>query len=127
MYDHEERPPEGVYYFRIFAVFVAFFALMAILGGLYFMFVPLFAGKGTTGSAAVGSWVMGIIYGGLGVLTFVPSMISLFGGRRPWVHTLGTVLLGLTMTQACCLLPLLVPLLIVWLKPETRRWYGMAN
>jgi hypothetical protein len=120
-YMQPERVPEGVTYFRIYAVIMVVLNAFVALAGLVLMFMPLFAPKASPGDTE--AWIMGLLYGGLGTVFAVPFMIALFGGRKPWVHTLGTVMIALAMTQICCL-PVLIPLLITWLKPETRRWYG---
>lgn len=121
-YIHDERAPDGVIYFRIYAgVMVVIYALVALFG-LFMMFVPLFSPP-TSSSGTTELWIVGLLYGGIGIVFFIPWVIALFGGRKPWVHTLGTVMIALGMTQICCL-PILIPLLITWLKPETKRWYG---
>jgi hypothetical protein len=122
-YPTEEHAPEGVIYFRIFgAVFVLITGALALLGGG--MMVSPFLVRGAPASD-LGPYVRGLLYGGLGLSCFVPTLIALFGGRRPWVHTLGTVVIGVAMFNLCCI-PVLIPLLVVWLKVETRRWYGAS-
>jgi hypothetical protein len=120
----DAKPPEGVYYFRVYAgVMAAIYGILAIVG-LVMMAAPLFArGAFTSPGADLGSWVVGFIYGGIGTVLCVAFLIALFGGRRPWVHTMGTVLIALTMTSICCL-PITIPLLIQWMKPETKQWYN---
>jgi hypothetical protein len=120
-YMNDERPPEGVYYFRIYGGFMTVLSALATLVGLVMMFMPLFV-RSATGTDP-GTWLVGLVYGGVGIAFFVPWVIALFGDRKPWVHTLGTVMIALGMTQLCCL-PIQIPLLIAWLKPETKRWYS---
>lgn len=125
-YAADERPPEGVYYFRIYAAVTAFFYGALALLGIGMMTMPLFSSKAPTGSgppAELGMWVAGLMYAGIGAVFAAPAVIALFGGRRPWVHTLGTVVIGLGMMSICCV-PILIPVLIHWMKPETRAWYG---
>jgi len=121
----EERPPEAVYYFRIYAVLMVLFLMLLSGYGLYLMLSPIM--NGSTGSAATGEWVIGLI---LFMFTFcflVPHVIALFGGRRRWVYTLSMILIGLNLLTGnfCCML-VTVPLLIYWMKPETKRWYGAS-
>ena len=37
----------------------------------------------------------------------------------------GIILIGLNMLWNTCCLPITIPLLVVWMKPETKRWYGV--
>ena len=43
--------------------------------------------------------------------------------NKPWVWTYGIVAIAIGMTSACCL-PACIPLLIYWMKPETKRYFG---
>jgi hypothetical protein len=121
-YMHEERPPEGVYYFRIYGGLMTLTSAASAIFGLVMVTLPIFDPARGHG-AATESWVIGVAYGVFGAAFFVPWLLALFGGRKPWVHTLGLVLIALGMTQLCCL-PIQIPLLLTWLKPETKRWYG---
>ena len=118
-YAHQDGPPEAILYFRIYAGFIAFCGVATMLFGLYF------AIDGALGSSAARhddlAW-MGLVYAVSGAFFSVPYLVGLLAGRRPWVHTLGTVLIVLTMATTCCL-PFAVLLLIVWIKPEVKRWY----
>jgi hypothetical protein len=119
----DARPPDGVYYFRIYAGIMAFsYACLAIFG-LVTMVSPLFAGPASaTSSADMDQWFVGFFCVGIGTALCTAFLVALFGGRRSWVHTMGTLLIGLGMMSGCCL-PLTIPLLIQWLKPETKQWY----
>jgi hypothetical protein len=119
----EERPPEAVYYFRIYAALVIL-NLLALFGwGLYLMLDPIMRG-GVSGSSATGEWVIGLVLVVVGLVPLVPHGIALFGGRRKWVYTLALVLIGINMLWVTCCLPITIPMLIYWMKPETKRWYG---
>jgi hypothetical protein len=118
----EDRPPEAVYYFRIYAV-VMLLMLLGVFGvGLYGMVGPLL--RGSSGPAATGEWVFGLFATGISFLIMVPHAIVLFAGRARWAYTLGIVLIGLNMLWNTCCLPITIPLLIAWMKPETKRWFG---
>lgn len=45
--------------------------------------------------------------------------------RKPWVWIYGMVLICIGMTSACCL-PASIPLLIFWIKPETKIFFGRS-
>jgi hypothetical protein len=122
----EERPPEAVYYFRIYAV-VMILSLLGIFGlGLWIMLEPMMRHSGPGSMVRPGEWIVGIIMTVMSGFFILPHAIALFGGRAKWVYTLSVVLIGLSMLWNSCCLPVTIPLLVVWLKPETKRWYGVA-
>jgi hypothetical protein len=119
----EERPPEAVYYFRIYAI-VMLLSLLGFFGfGLWLMLEPLMRGGGATVNP--GEWVVGLFFAGIAGLFVIPHAIVLFAGRAKWAYTLAVVLIGLSMLWNTCCLPITIPLLIVWMKPETKKWYGI--
>lgn len=67
-----------------------------------------------------------IIFGALS-LTSVPFAVfygaAPFLPNRPWAWTYGVVAIAIGMTSACCL-PACVPLLIYWMKPEVKMYFG---
>jgi hypothetical protein len=122
---HQDGPPEGVYYFRIFGALMALLSAAVIVGGMAIILSPILnPTPGPMSPGASSAIVGGIVYVVFGTIAFVPFMIALFGGRRRWVHTLGTILVAFSMLFFCCVIPVGIPLLIVWQKPETKRWFG---
>jgi hypothetical protein len=120
----EDRPPEAVYYFRIYAVIMLLMLLACFGLGLYWMLGPLM--RGLSGPSATGEWIAGLFMSGISFLIMVPHAIVLFAGRARWAYTLGIILIGLNMLWNTCCLPITIPLLIAWMKPETKRWFGVA-
>lgn len=59
------------------------------------------------------------------VFIFLAFLYSIgpFLPRRPWVWVYHLVLICFTMTSCCCI-PLAIPLLIFWIKPETRAFFS---
>ena len=59
----------------------------------------------------------------VGLVLGVAFGLAPFLPRRPgaWVYDLVLIALGLT---SACLWPMTIPLLIFWIKPETKRWFG---
>lgn len=119
----EERPPEAVYYFRIYAVVMLLSLLGIFAFGLWLMLEPMMKYGGVP--PRPGEWIWGFILTILSGVFLVPHAIAIFAGRGRWVYTLAVVLIGMSMLWNCCCLPVTIPLLVVWLKPETKRWYGM--
>lgn len=70
------------------------------------------------GFAAVFSIVLGLVFAaGFAAGPFLP--------RKPWAWIYGMVLISIGMTSACCL-PASIPLLIFWIKPETKIFFGRS-
>lgn len=68
--------------------------------------------------------VMGFIFIGMGVVLFAIYGAAPFLPRRKWAWIVGLVLIVFSMSGACCL-PAAIPLLIFWIKPENKVFYGM--
>lgn len=122
----QDGTPEGVYYFRIYGALMCLIALAVIVSGMGVMLNPLLsAPPGPMPPSAVSTVVGGIVYTGMGLAALIPFLIALFGGRRRWIHTLALILVALSMMTTCCL-PIGIPLLIVWQKPETKNWFNVG-
>lgn len=67
--------------------------------------------------------IMGIVFLVLGVPLFFISIVPVFLPPKPWVWLYILIMIGLGMTSFC-FLPVCIPLLIFWLKPEVKRYYG---
>lgn len=68
-------------------------------------------------------FITGIVYFVVGVALIIPFGYALFLPRRRWAWVYGIVLIALGMSS-CCFLPVTIPLLIFWLKPETKAIFG---
>jgi hypothetical protein len=60
-----------------------------------------------------------------GFTFLVLSLLPLFLRPRPWVWIYDLVIICVGMTSAC-FLPACIPLLIFWLKPETKAYFGRS-
>jgi membrane-bound metal-dependent hydrolase YbcI (DUF457 family) len=67
--------------------------------------------------------LMGAVILTVGLVFFVPYGMAPFLPRKRWVWVFGLVLICLGLSSACCL-PACIPLLIFWLKPEMKAFYG---
>jgi hypothetical protein len=68
---------------------------------------------------------LGIVFIGLGLPFLGAFAVAPFLPTRPWVWIYHLVLIAIGMTSACCL-PACVPLLIYWIRPETKAYYGRS-
>jgi hypothetical protein len=121
-----ERAPDGVLYFRIYAGLLSVVSGFMVVAGGGMLVAPLVLDPAAVTSAGAEPYfyLAAIVYGAVGLVFLLPALVALFGGRKPWVHTVGTLVIGLGMVWMCSL-PILVPLLIVWQRAETKRWYGI--
>jgi drug/metabolite transporter (DMT)-like permease len=67
--------------------------------------------------------VMGVVFIVMGLALTVPFAIGPFLPRKPGAWVFGLVLICLGLTSVCCL-PATIPLLIHWIKPETKNYFG---
>lgn len=67
--------------------------------------------------------VYGVVLVVMGAVLHTVYMTAFFLPRRPWAWIVHLVLISLGLTS-CCTLPASIPLLVFWLKPETRLWFG---
>ena len=67
--------------------------------------------------------VIGVIYAIMGLVFAIVFAVGLFLPRKPWGWIMGIVLIALGMTSVCCL-PATIPLLIFWLKPDAKAYFG---
>ena len=114
---NRETPP--VYkWFVVYCILMAFVYLMATLMGIVFIFIEPHGEMSPTEAK-----IMGPVVFILGLVFFVPFLSAPFLPRKPWVWVFGLVLICIGLTSTCCL-PASIPLLIFWLKPEMKAFYG---
>lgn len=107
--------------YKWYVVYCVFMALM--YGALAVMgFVFLSVGPDPEMSEAE-QRVMGVVFLLMGLVFALPYAVAPFLPRASWVWVFGLVLICIGLSSACCL-PACVPLLIFWLKPEMKEFYG---
>lgn len=124
MLNPNPQPPKP----PVWGWYVAYCVAMAIM---WFMFVPLglafiFSEPPNREMSPQEAQVIGLIFIGLGVALMVPYLAAPFLPRRRWAWVLGIVLIALSMSGTCCL-PAAIPLLIYWVKPETKMFFGVGR
>ncbi len=67
--------------------------------------------------------IMGIIYAILGAVFLLIFTVALFLPPKPYNWIVGIVMIAIGMTS-CCFVPFLIPLMIYWVKPETKAFFG---
>lgn len=113
--------PEVVSWFKVYA------AAMALLYALVLLFAAavILMGVFAEDIDPVEMAFLGVIMGGLGFVLMVAFAAALFLPQRPWVWVYDLVLIAIGLTS-CVTMIATIPLLIYWIKPETRAWFGRA-
>lgn len=101
---------------------------LAVIGGLYFLFSVLGIVMATFASRIPDqnpeqALITGIAYAVVGAVFFLLYMVALALPPKPYNWIVGIVMIAIGMTS-CCLWPAVIPLLIYWVKPETRKFFG---
>ena len=70
-------------------------------------------------------YINGIILAVIGLPLAIACGLPLCFPRKRWVWIYNIVIIAIGLTSCCCI-PVCVPLLIFWLKPATKVWYGRS-
>ncbi len=123
--DGAPLPPDELPVWPWYVTYCIFMALVYLacigLGGLLLVVDP---------SDIDADRVEAIIYGVMLIVVSLPLMVGFaaapFLPRKGWAWIAGLLLIGLGMTSCCCL-PACLPLLLQWIKPETKAWFGYTG
>jgi len=126
---HPQIYPEGVPkppvlpWYRAYCGFMAFLytgITVAVIIGLFVDFQPHLEKEG------IPLWgfylYIGVIFGVTGVLA-AGFITSFFLKPKPWTWIYHLVLIAIGLTSPCCM-PITIPLLIFWIKPDTQTYFG---
>ncbi|MCS6901226.1 MAG: hypothetical protein RMJ98_16440 [Myxococcales bacterium] len=109
----DEGEPQVILYFRLYAGFVSFSGLGSALFGVYMM----------VRDRASNDFLSWVVISVIGTLGFFSHLLGVLSPRRPWMHVVGIVLLGVGLFLSCLSWIVNIPLLLYWLKPEVKRWF----
>ena len=111
--------PPVITWFKVYTGFMAFlyFAVTAILGVLAVM------GIEDEEMSATESRIMFGIFAAACAFFCAVFAFALFAPRSSWVWIYDLVLIAIGLTS-CLTIPAAVPLLIFWLKPEAKAYFG---
>jgi hypothetical protein len=105
-------------WFVAYCIFMALLYLSLPIIGFVFLFI-----EPDQDMSAAEAKTMGVVFIVLGLVFFAPYAAAPFLPRDSWVWVLGLVLICIGLSSTCCL-PVCIPLLIFWLKPEMKAFYG---
>ncbi|MEM7700031.1 MAG: hypothetical protein AAF236_16670 [Verrucomicrobiota bacterium] len=117
--------PKVVTWFKVYAWVLAVIYLILILAGVFLALMPsldFFDGEIPEADLAMMP-ILGGVYVVFGLLFLVAFVIGIFTDRQrgAWVYNLVLICIGMT---SGCFIAASVPLLIFWLKPECKAYYG---
>ena len=125
MQDPINYPPERpavVVWLKVYCGILAFVYLLCALMSLLFFF----ADPVELEMAPAEAQIIGAVFLILGIVLFVVFLIPIILEPRPWLWIYDLVAICLGLTSVCCF-PFSVALLIFWLKPEVKRYFGMTT
>jgi drug/metabolite transporter (DMT)-like permease len=112
------RTPPVYTWFVVYCILMALgYLFLAVMGVVFFFTEP------DREMSAAEQKLMSSVFLILGLAFFVAYALPPFLPRKSWVWVFGLVLICLGLSSACCL-PVCIPLLIFWLKPEMKAFYG---
>jgi hypothetical protein len=101
---------------------VLLYAAVAVFGVVAILFRDRIADR----ESPAEFWlVYGIVFIALGVFFAAVYGAAFLLPRRPWAWIYHIVMIGIGLTSGCTM-PAAIPLLIQWIKPETRAYFGRA-
>jgi cell division protein FtsW (lipid II flippase) len=119
---HPQAAPKVLTWYRVYCVLmVLLYLLVAVLGIVFVVFSQQFAADDPELSST-DALIMGWMFFAVGIGLVAPFAAALALPRRRWVWIYHLVMICIGLTSACCL-PVTIPLLIFWIKPETKAWF----
>jgi hypothetical protein len=116
-----ESAPSVVLWARLYAIAFAIMYLLCVVGGVALM-VLVESVPGARGDEAL---LQGGILTVVGLPLMVISAIAAFAPRAKWGWILNVAVMGIGCTSCLCL-PFAAILIVYWIKPEVKAWYGMT-
>ena len=117
------EPPPVWRWYVVYCVLMAALYLGVSVVGLFLLVAAPQLAAADPNEDALGLRIQGVILAGMGLVFITPFAIAPFLPKKPWAWVYHIVMIALGMTSVCCL-PATIPLLIFWIKPETRQFFG---
>jgi hypothetical protein len=119
MQNPNETGRKTFFWYRVYCAVLALLYLVVIgLGAALLVYQPT-----TPQYSPQEIIIMGWAYAILGVIFFTLFAVALFLPPKPYNWIVGIVMMAIGMTS-CCFIPFLIPLIIYWVKPETKAFFG---
>ena len=120
-----ELPLQAPPFWPWYVTYCAFMALLYLacvgMGAVFLLVDP----------EAMGSEPFEAILTGVVLIAIsLPLMLAFAAGpflpRRSWAWIAGMLLICVGMTSCCCI-PACLPMLLQWIKPDTKAWFGYTG
>lgn len=115
------RPPV-IIWFKVYCGLLCFTYLLVLLLSIPFLMGVIPRDEMPPTMAVL----MGLVFLVLGFALFIACLLPFFLPPKPWVWIYDLVIICLGLTSACFMV-FSIPLLIFWLKPEARRYFGRES
>jgi MFS family permease len=117
---HLSRSKPGVItWYRAYSALMTLLYLFFVVVGIFFLTVAPTDRNMSSEEAQITGGIMFF----MGIVLAIPFAIGTFLPQKPWAWVFGLVLICIGLTSVCCM-PATIPLLIHWIKPETKFYFG---
>jgi hypothetical protein len=110
--------PKCLIWFKVYCALLA----LCYLACIGFSFVFLLIDPSSLEMEAFMAKLVGVLFFCMGAVLMATFLLPFFVKPRPWVYIYNLVLICIGLSS-CCFWPICIPLLIFWLKPETKKYF----
>ena len=113
--------PQVVTWYRVYCGLMTLLYIACFVGGIFLAFSGLLDGPAGPDAQAlkIQGWILLVISVPLTALFAAGVVLP----PRPWTWIYGFVPICIGMTS-CCILPFSIGLIVFWIKPDTKRYFG---
>ena len=119
VFDENAAPPMVWQWYRAYCIGMALLYFICAVAGAVLILNAENIADSSPEMDALGAKIQGVIFLVMGIGLFLLYSVPLFMGRSKASWILGFVTIGIGLTSCCCM-PASIPLLIHWLKDETK-------
>lgn len=124
MYDERaymnETGRKTFFWYRVYCAVLALLYLGCIGAGIILALIEIPPSATTSPEEKL---FISIILSVIGAIMFVISAVALILPAKPFNWIVGLIMIAIGMTS-CAFLPFMIPLMIYWVKPETKAYFG---
>lgn len=123
----ESQPtPQVVIWNRVYCGSLALMYFAAMFAGFMFVVFHQDLGRNDRQNPPEFWFFLGAVLVVVDLPFFLAAAMGAVLPPKPWVWIFHLVLIAIGMTSACCW-PICIPLLIFYLRPETRAYFGCES